>query len=68
MNATLSAGLITQAPTYAVLQREMHNALRAQHPEWIAPDGDCPKCDEYDRRLAELLSLSLSFERNGEHA
>ena len=55
-------------PAYAVLQREVHSALLAQHPEWIAPDGDCPRCDEYDRRLAKLLSLSLSSERNGEHA
>jgi len=25
--------------TYAQLQRQIHHALRAQHPEWIQPDG-----------------------------
>jgi hypothetical protein len=59
MNATLSANLIAQSPAYAALQRDMHNALLAQHPEWIEPNGDCPRCDDYDHRFAELLSLSL---------
>jgi NAD(P)-dependent dehydrogenase (short-subunit alcohol dehydrogenase family) len=31
--------------TYAQLQRQIHHALRAQHSEWIQPDGDCPMCD-----------------------
>ena len=42
-------------PTYAQLQRELHHALRAQHPDWILPNGDCPTCDSYDARFAELL-------------
>ena len=45
--------------TYAQLQRQIHHALRAQHPEWIQPDGDCPMCHAYESRLAKLLSLSL---------
>jgi hypothetical protein len=40
------------------LQREIHDALRIQHPEWIGPDGDCPTCESYESRLAELLGLS----------
>ncbi len=40
------------------LQREIHNALRAQHPDWVGPDGDCPTCESYESRLAELLGLS----------
>lgn len=40
---------------YAELQREIHVALRAQHPEWIQPNGESPTCDFYDSRLAELL-------------
>ena len=43
--------------TYADLQRQMHDALRAQHPEWIQPDGDSPICDDYESRFAELLNL-----------
>jgi len=44
--------------TYAQLQRQIHHALRAQHPEWIQPAGDCPMCDAYESRLAKLLGLS----------
>ena len=40
------------------LQKEIHNALRAQHPDWVGPDGDCPTCESYESRLAELLGLS----------
>jgi hypothetical protein len=43
--------------SYEELRRLMHDALRSQHPEWIEPDGECPTCDEYDRRLAEMLEL-----------
>jgi hypothetical protein len=48
------------AQRYAQLQRDIRDALRAQHPEWIQPNGDCPTCDSYERRLAELLRLSNS--------
>jgi hypothetical protein len=40
---------------YLRLQRDIHDALRAQHPEWIQPDGDCPIGDWYDERFSELL-------------
>ena len=62
VNTTHSSILATGAPVYVQLQREMHDALRAQHPEWIAPNGDCPTCDSYEARLAELLSISLATE------
>jgi hypothetical protein len=39
----------------AALQRQIHDDLRAQHPEWIQSNGDCPTCDSYEARLAELL-------------
>jgi hypothetical protein len=42
------------------LQQEIHDALRIQHPEWVEPDGDCPICESYESRLAELLGLSSS--------
>jgi hypothetical protein len=40
---------------YLRLQRDIHDALRAQHPEWIQADGDCPIGDWYDERFSELL-------------
>jgi hypothetical protein len=42
---------------YADLQRQIHEALRAQHPEWIQPDGESPICDSYEARLAGLLAV-----------
>ena len=47
----------TTHQTYAELLQQMHEALRAQNPQWIEPDGESPICDDYERRLAELLEL-----------
>jgi hypothetical protein len=44
--------------SYAQLQRRIHDALRVEHPEWVEPNGDCPTCESYELRLAELLGLS----------
>ena len=46
----------------AELRQQIHNDLRVQHPEWVEPNGGCPKCDSYESRLAELLE---SFTRTG---
>jgi hypothetical protein len=62
MNAISLPALAVEAPAYVELQREMHDALLAQHPEWIERNGTCPKCDDYDRRFAELLISFLAFE------
>jgi hypothetical protein len=43
---------------YVQLQHQVHEALRREHPEWIQPNGDCPMCEAYESRLAELLGLS----------
>ena len=67
MNAISLPTLAVEAPAYVELQREMHNALLAQHPEWNRRDGDCPKCDDYDRRFAELLISFLASERAHAH-
>ncbi len=40
---------------FAALQQQIHDDLRSQHPEWVQADGDCPKCDLYEARLAKLL-------------
>jgi hypothetical protein len=44
--------------SYSELQRQIHDDLIAQHPEWVEPNGDCPTCDSYMSRLAELLALT----------
>jgi len=51
----------TNAPeeirSYIQLQQQIHDALRVQHTEWVEPNGDCPTCESYESRLAELLGL-----------
>jgi hypothetical protein len=44
--------------SYTELQQQIHEDLRVQHPEWVAPNGDSPRCDSYELRLAELLGLT----------
>jgi hypothetical protein len=44
--------------TYSALLRQIQNDLRLQHPEWIQPNGECPKCDSYEAHLIELLDAS----------
>ncbi len=63
MNATCFPSRAVEVPAYADLQRTMHDALLTQHPEWIDRDGNCPKCDDYDRRFAQLLGSFVTFER-----
>ena len=55
MKTTSSSILAPEVPGYAELQQEMHDALRAQHPEWIEADGKSPRCDYYDSLFADLL-------------
>ena len=44
------------------LRKQIHEELRTQHPEWIEPTGESPKCDEYEVRLMKLLD---SFKAGG---
>jgi hypothetical protein len=44
--------------SYSELQHQIHDDLRVQHPEWVKPNGECPTCDSYELRLAELLGLT----------
>ena len=46
-----------QMHCYSELQQRIHEDLRIQHPDWVQPNGDCPTCDSYESRLAELLGL-----------
>ena len=41
--------------SFNLLQLQIHDDLRTQHPEWIEPNGECPICDFYEARLAQLL-------------
>ena len=43
---------------YAELRTLIRVSLRAQHPEWVEPNGSSPICDEYEKRFATLLGLS----------
>ena len=47
-----------QIHSYSELQQQIHEDLRIQHPDWVEPSGDCPTCDSYEVRLAELLGLT----------
>jgi hypothetical protein len=49
--------------SYVQLQHQIHDALREQHPEWIEQNGDCPTCESYESRFAELLTIFQSNER-----
>ncbi len=53
-----------QIHSYSELREQIHQDLRVQHPEWIEPNGNCPTCDSYERRLAELIDRFQSAERD----
>jgi 23S rRNA maturation mini-RNase III len=50
---------------YVHLQRQIHDALRKEHPEWVEPNGESPICDSYEARLTEQLE---TFTRRGSNA
>lgn len=52
-----SDAMPSEIRTYAELQREMCEALRRQHPEWIEPDGESKLCRTYEARFAALLDI-----------
>jgi len=64
MTATHSSTLAAEVPEFAQLQRQIHDALLAQNPEWILANGESPTCDSYDARFAQLLR-QLSREATG---
>jgi len=57
-----SANASEETRSYTQLQQQIHDALRVQHPEWVESNGDCPTCESYESRLAELLRLSSPSE------
>ena len=49
--------VMSEIHTYAELRKQIREALRRQHPEWIEANGKSPLCDCYEARFAELLSI-----------
>src|ERR1043166_2150431 len=45
--------------TYTELQQQIHEDLRIQHPEWVKPNGESPRCDSYDACLTEMLDTLM---------
>jgi hypothetical protein len=63
MKMSTSASSSGEIASYVQLQHQIHDALREQHPEWIEQNGDCPTCESYESRFAELLGIFQSNER-----
>ena len=63
MKTNASRRVTKEVEPYVQLQRQMHEALLKEHPEWVQPNGECPMCEAYESRLAELLGLSSPRER-----
>jgi len=63
MKMNSSASTSGEAGSYVQLQHQIHDALREQHPEWIEQNGNCPTCESYESRFAELLTIFQSNER-----
>ena len=45
-----------QIQTYTELRQQIHDDLRIQHPEWVEPNGESPRCDSYEARLMEQFA------------
>ena len=43
--------------TYTELRKQIRESLLRQHPELIDANGESPRCDSYEARLAELLAM-----------
>ena len=55
LDKTSRANAPHEIHTYAELRQQIHDDLRAQHPDWIQPDGQSPMCDSYEARLMQVL-------------
>ena len=65
MKTNTSPVLPGEVQEYVQLQRQIHDALRKEHPEWVEPNGESPMCDSYEARLTEQLE---TFTRRGSNA
>ena len=55
VNLTKPMAVPHQIHTYSELRHQIHDDLRIQHPEWVKPNGESPKCDSYDACLTEMV-------------
>jgi hypothetical protein len=53
-----------QTHNYTELRQQIHDDLRAQHPDWVQPNGESAMCDSYEARLIELLDTFTQRESN----
>ena len=60
MKTNTSPVLPGEVQEYVHLQRQIHEALRKEHPEWVEPNGESPMCDSYEARLTEQLDTFTS--------
>ena len=51
--------MLHEVHTYADLRKQIHEDLRIQHPEWVQPNGESPKCDSYEARLVKTLDVLI---------
>jgi hypothetical protein len=58
MKTSASPIVPDEVQPYVQLQQQIHEALLREHPEWVQPNGECPMCEAYESRFAELLGLS----------
>jgi hypothetical protein len=65
MKTNTSPVLPGEVQEYVHLLRQIHDALRKEHPEWVEPNGESPMCDFYEARLTEQLE---TFARKGSNA
>jgi len=65
MKTNTSPVLPGEVQEYVHLQRQIHDALRKEHPEWVGPNGESPMCDLYEARLTEQLETFTRTGSNG---
>ena len=65
MKTNTSPVLPGEVQEYVHPQRQIHDALRKEHPKWVEPNGESPMCDFYEARLTEQLE---TFRRRGSNA
>ena len=42
---------------YQVAENYVINLIRNEHPEWVAEDGSCSRCEEYYRELDKMIVI-----------
>jgi hypothetical protein len=63
MNTQAAQSAFSSIHSYAKLQEQLHRDLLAQHPEWIEQDGSSPILELYDERVAKLIAMFQSLNK-----